>query len=73
MAKILTYFPLYLPSQGQIHGMDGESSHSVHYWLNREICNSFGSPVGDPNVLATALGSASCSHLARNAMTVAVR
>ena len=69
MAKILTYFPIYLPSQGQFQGMDGDTSHSVRYWLNREICNSAGGAFDAPDTLAAALGSGRCSHLRRNAMT----
>ncbi len=71
MAKILTHFPLYLPSQGQFAGLDGETSYSVRYWLNREICNSTGGAFDAPDTLAAALGSGRCPHLGRNAMTFA--
>ena len=69
MAKNLTNFRIYLPSQGQFQGWDGESSHSVRYWLNREICNSAGGAFDAPDTLAAALGSGRCSQLGRSAMT----
>ena len=49
MVKNLTHFPLYLPSKGQFQEMDGEASHSVRHWLNREICNSAGGAFGAPS------------------------
>lgn len=69
MVKNLTHFPLYLPSKGQFQGMDGKASHSVCYWLNREICNSAGGVFDAPSTLAAALGSGRCLQLGRNAMT----
>ena len=73
MAKILTHFPLYLPSQGQFQGMDGGTSHSVRYWLNREICNSARGAFDAPSTLAAAPGSGRCSLPGRNAMTFVAR
>ena len=73
MAKILTYFPIYLPSKGQFQEMDVEASHSVRYWLNREICNSAGCAFDAPSTLAAAPGSGRCSQPGRNAMTFVAR
>ena len=69
MVKNLSRFSLYLPSKGQFQEMDGEASHSVRYWLNREICNSAGGAFDAPDTLAAALGSGRCSQLGRSAMT----
>ena len=52
MVKNLTHFSLYLPSKGQFQEMDGEASHSVRYWLNREICNSARGAFDAPSTLA---------------------
>ena len=69
MVKNLSRFSLYLPSKGQFQEMDWEASHSVRYWLNREICNSAGGAFDAPDTLAAALGSGRCSQLGRSAMT----
>ena len=73
MVKNLTQFPLYLPSKGQFQEMDGEASHSVRYWLNREICNSAGGAFDAPSTLAAAPGSGRRSLPGRNAMTFVAR
>ena len=73
MVKNLTHFSLYLPSKGQFQEMDGEASHSVRYWLNREICNSARGAFGAPSTLAAAPGSGRCSLPGRNAMTFVAR
>lgn len=73
MVKNLTQFPLYLPSKGQFHEMDGEASHSVRYWRNREICNSAGGAFDAPSTLAAALGSGRCSQPGLSAMTLVAR
>ena len=73
MVKNLTHFPLYLPSKGQFQEMDGEASHSVRYWLNREICNSAGGAFDAPSTLAAAPSSGRCSQSGRNAMPFVAR
>lgn len=73
MVRNLTQFPLYLPSKGQFQEMDGEASHSVRYWLNREICNSAGGAFDAPSTLAAAPSSGRCSQSGRNAMPFVAR
>ena len=71
MVKNLTQFPLYLPSKGQFQEMDGEASHSVRYWLNREICNSFDPILAGSDTQMAVLGSRPPTHLGSGAIALA--
>lgn len=73
MAKNLTTFPIYLPSQGQFQGWDEEATHSVRYWLNWEICNSALGASEGSSTPATALVSHRSAQLGRSAATLAAR
>lgn len=73
MVKNLTHFHIYLPSQGQFQGWDEEATHSVCYWLNREICNSALGVSEGSSTPAMAFVSRRPTHLGRNVATLAAR
>ena len=71
MVKYLPHFPLYLPSQGPFSGADWDSAHESHYWLNREIRNSFDPILAGSDTQMAVLGSRPPTHLGSGAIALA--